>query len=65
MGGTQVVFRDLVIQGGLAQDDGSEGALAGTTDALGGGVLNNGGNVTLDNVVLQNNVARGGDAASY
>jgi len=60
-----VVFRDLVIQGGLAQDDGSEGALAGTTDALGGGVLNNGGNVTLDNVVLQNNVARGGDAASY
>jgi len=61
--GTQVVFQDLVIQGGLAQDDGSEGALAGTTDALGGGVLNNGGDVTLDNVVLQNNVARGGDAA--
>jgi hypothetical protein len=61
---TQVVFRDLVIQGGLAQDDGSNGALAGTTDALGGGVLNNGGNVTLDNVVVQNNVARGGDAAS-
>ena len=63
--GTQVVFKDLVIQGGLAQDDGSNGALAGTTDALGGGILNNGGDVTLDNVVLQNNVARGGDAASY
>jgi hypothetical protein len=61
--GTQVVFRDLVIQGGLAQDDGSDGALAGTTDALGGGLLSNGGDVTLDNVVLQNNVARGGDAA--
>jgi hypothetical protein len=58
--GTQVVFQDLVIQGGLAQDDGSEGALAGTTDALGGGLLNNGGDVTLDNVVVQNNVARGG-----
>jgi hypothetical protein len=29
--GTQVVFQDLVIQGGLAQDDGSDGALAGTT----------------------------------
>jgi hypothetical protein len=57
--GTQVVFRDLVIQGGLAQDNGSEGALAGTTDALGGGILNNGGNVTLDHVVLQNNLARG------
>jgi hypothetical protein len=37
--GTQVVFQDLVIQGGLAQDDGSDGALAGTTDALGGGIL--------------------------
>jgi hypothetical protein len=61
--GTQVVFRDLVIQGGLAQDDGSDGALAGSTDARGGGILNNGGAVTLDNVVVQNNVVRGGDAA--
>src|SRR6516165_8533399 len=60
--GTQVVFRNLVIQGGLAQEDGTNGTLAGTTDALGGGILNNGGNVTLDNVILQNNVARGGDA---
>jgi hypothetical protein len=58
--GTQVVFRDLVIQGGLAQDNGSNGALAGSTDALGGGILNNGGAVTLDHVVLQNNVARAG-----
>jgi hypothetical protein len=63
--GTQVVFQDLVITGGLAQDDGSDGALVGTTDALGGGILNNGGNVTLDHVVVQNNVARGGDAAFY
>jgi hypothetical protein len=62
--GTQVVFRDLVIQGGLAQDDGSDGALAGTTDALGGGLLNNGGDVTFDNVVVRNNVARGGDAVA-
>src|SRR6516165_3136041 len=48
--GTQVVFRDLVIQGGLAQDDGSNGAAAGSTDAFGGGILNNGGDVTLDHV---------------
>jgi hypothetical protein len=61
--GTQVVFQDLVIQGGLAQDDGSDGALAGTTAALGGGIVNNGGYLTLDDVVLQNNVARGGDAS--
>jgi hypothetical protein len=60
--GIQVLFQDLVIQGGLAQDNGSDGALPDTTDALGGGILNNGGDVTLDNVILQNNVARGGDA---
>jgi hypothetical protein len=61
--GIQVVVQDLVITGGLAQDDGSDGALAGTTDALGGGILNNGGDVALDDVVVQNNLARGGDAA--
>jgi hypothetical protein len=58
--GTQVVFQDLVIQSGLAQDNGTEGALPGTTDALGGGIFNNGGAITLDNLVLQNNMARGG-----
>jgi hypothetical protein len=62
--GTLVVIQDLVIQGGLAQDDGTSGALAGSTDALGGGILNNGGDVTLDHVVLTNNVARGGDLAN-
>jgi hypothetical protein len=61
--GTQVLFQDLVIQGGLAQDNGADGAQAGTTDALGGGVLNNGGEITLENVVVQNNVARGGGEA--
>jgi parallel beta-helix repeat protein len=61
--GTQVVFQDLVIQGGLAQDNGADGAQAGTTDALGGGIFNNGGDITLDNVLVQNNGARGGDAA--
>jgi hypothetical protein len=63
--GTQVVFQDLVIQGGLSQDDGSDGSLAGTTDALGGGIFNNGGDVTLDHVVVQSNVARGGVGGSY
>jgi hypothetical protein len=61
--GTQVVFQDLVIQGGLAQDNGTPGAKPGTTDGLGGGIFNNSGNLTLDNVVLENNVARGGDGA--
>jgi hypothetical protein len=58
---TQVVFQDLVIQGGLAEDNGTEGVLQGTTDALGGGILNDSGDITLDNVVVQNNIARGGD----
>jgi hypothetical protein len=62
--GTQVVLQDLVIQGGLAQDNGSDGAVAGTTDALGGGVLNNGGDVILNHLVVQSNMARGGDAAA-
>ena len=63
--GTQVVFQDLVIQAGLAQDDGSDGALAGTTDLLGGGILNNGGHVTLEDVVLQNNKAQSGHVLSH
>jgi hypothetical protein len=63
--GTQVVLQDLVIQGGLAQDDGTDGALPGTTDALGGGILNNGGDVRFDNVVIQHNVTQGGAGASY
>ena len=62
--GTQVVFQDLVIQGGLAQDDGTDGALAGTTDALGGGIFNRGGDLTLDDVVVQNNLARGADVVA-
>jgi hypothetical protein len=61
--GTQVIFQDLVIQGGLAQDNGADGTQAGTTDALGGGILNIGGEVTLENVVVQNNGAQGGDVA--
>jgi hypothetical protein len=63
--GIQVIFQDLVIQGGLAQDNGADGTLAGTTDALGGGILNNGGDLTLDDVVVQNNLARGGDGAVF
>jgi hypothetical protein len=61
--GTQVVIQDLVIQGGLAQDDGLDGADTWTTDALGGGILNNGGDITLIHVVIRNNVARGADSS--
>jgi hypothetical protein len=62
--GTTVVFQNLVIQGGLAQDDGTAGALPGTTDSLGGGILDNGATLTLTNVVLQNNKALGANGAN-
>jgi hypothetical protein len=60
---TQVTFRNLTMQGGLAQDNGTAGALAGTTTAEGGAIFNNGGNLTLNNVTIQNNVAQGGNGA--
>jgi hypothetical protein len=62
--GTPVVFRDLVIQGGLAQEDGTDGTVDGTTDALGGGIFNNGGDVTFDDVSFQKNVALGARGAN-
>jgi hypothetical protein len=62
--GTTVVFQNLVIRGGLAQDNGIADTQPGTNDALGGGILNNGGNVTLTTVVLQSNAAKGGPGAN-
>jgi hypothetical protein len=54
----EVTFRNLTIQGGTALDNGTAGAAPGSTDALGGGVLNtDGANVTFDGVILTNNKA--------
>jgi hypothetical protein len=58
--GVTVVFRDLSIVNGTAVDDGTDGALPGTTDARGGAILCDGGNVTLDHVLLAYNAALGG-----
>jgi hypothetical protein len=58
-----VVFRGLTITGGLASDDGTAGTASGGSDARGGGILNDGGNVTLDHVLLENNSATGGVGA--
>jgi len=49
------MFEGLTITGGLAIDGGSLGGMS----ALGGGILNNSGNVTLQNVILSNNKALG------
>jgi hypothetical protein len=72
--GPTVTFKNLVIEGGNAQDDGGQGAVAGKSDALGGGILNGGGdttlgtyeggNVTLSNVVVKDNQATAGNSWS-
>jgi hypothetical protein len=58
-----VIFQDLVIQNGKAADDGTSGVSTNptsqNTNRLGGGILNNGGSVTLTNVVVQSCQALG------
>jgi hypothetical protein len=50
-----VVFKDFTIEGGRA----SNGGVVGGSDALGGGLLIDGANVTLSKVNLQGNIAVG------
>ena len=55
--GVTLTLQDLVIENGRAADDGTAGtstdATAQNTTRIGGGILNKGGSVTLDDVVLQ------------
>jgi hypothetical protein len=53
-----VKFSNLTIQNGAANDDGT----SADAEARGGGLLNDGGRVTLDNVVVQDNEAFGNRA---
>src|SRR5262249_37657185 len=55
------VFRDLSVTRGGARDDGTAGATPTGTRAQGGGLLNSGGAVTLDNVRVEQNTASGAD----
>ena len=61
--GVIVIFQDLAIQNGKAADDGTSGASTNptsqNTNRFGGGILNNGGSLTLDNVVVQSCQALG------
>ena len=62
LGRANAVFRKMTIEGGVAQDDGTAGALPGTRIAEGGGVLvQGGGHVTLSQVSLSGNRAIGGN----
>ena len=61
LSGADAVFQNLTIEGGIAQDDGTSGALPGTTAALGGGILVQGtGQASLEGVTLKGNLALGG-----
>jgi hypothetical protein len=72
--GPEVTFKNLIIEGGNAQDDGGQGTVDGKSDALGGGILNGGGDtnlgtfeggsVTLSNVVVKDNQASAGNTWS-
>jgi hypothetical protein len=65
LSGADAVFSNLTIKGGIAQDDGTSGALPGTTAALGGGILVQGtGQASLEGVALQENQALGGNGAT-
>ncbi|MEP6817947.1 MAG: choice-of-anchor Q domain-containing protein [bacterium] len=61
--GVTVIFQDLAIQNGRAADDGTSGTSTNptsqNTNRFGGGILNNGGSVTLTNVVVQSCQALG------
>jgi hypothetical protein len=60
---TTVFFKDLTIQGGLAQDDGIDFTQPGTSDALGGAILSTDSTLNLDHVIIRYNEARGGNGA--
>jgi fibronectin-binding autotransporter adhesin len=55
--GVTAIFQDLAIRNGQAADDGTSGVstnpAAQNTGRFGGGILNNGGSVTLTNVIIQ------------
>ena len=61
--GVTVILQDLEIQNGKAADDGTSGVstnpTAQNTNRAGGGILNNGGSLTLDNVSVQSCQALG------
>jgi hypothetical protein len=62
LNGANAAFSNLTIKGGIAQDDGTAGALRGATKSRGGGVLvQAGGHVTLSQVWVEGNRAIGGN----
>jgi hypothetical protein len=58
--GSHVTFRNLIIFGGTAVDDGSQSVNPGTTDAVGGGILSFQSDIVLDHVQLLSNKALAG-----
>lgn len=61
--GVKVIFKNLTIREGNAIDNGAAGVGFNTTTAQGGGILNDGGSITLTNVLLEDNSAFAGYAS--
>jgi hypothetical protein len=53
----RVILRNLTVSGGLALEQGTTGQQNGA--ARGGGIFNSNGDLTLENVIVENNEARG------
>ena len=65
LGGANAVLSNLTIEGGIAHDNGSAGALPGSTESDGGGVLvQDSGHVTLSSVTVKGNQALGGNGVN-
>jgi hypothetical protein len=59
--GLNVTLQNLIIQGGRAENDVATSAMPGATPALGGGIFNNGSNLTLVGVTVRHNAAIAGN----
>lgn len=63
-GNVTLILQNLSLVGGVARDDGTGGVAAGTTDALGGAILDDGDILTLNGVQIIGNSASGGGGAT-
>jgi len=59
-----VKFANITLTGGVATDSGIGGAAAGSEDAHGGGILNEGGSVSFTSAIVQSNTAAGSAGAN-
>lgn len=64
-GVVQVILRDLTIRNGLAQTNDVAGSQPGQSPAWGGAILVDRAGLTMENVVVEGNIARGGSGSAF